>query len=78
MMTKHVRKKFSNHIEGIQALLEKDSNFREMVADYEEICSWLDGYCRSEGTPSIECDRAREVIRDLEDEIHNALEDFGF
>ena len=76
-MTEHVFRKFSNHIEGIQTLLGKDPTFVEIVTDYEEICTWLDDYCRLEGRPSIECDRAREVIQDLEGEIKKALKDFG-
>ena len=72
-MTDHVFKKFSNHFKYIQALSEKDAAFREMCADYEEMCTWLDNYCHSQGRPSEECDRARQLIRDLEDEIDQVL-----
>ena len=77
-MTDHVTKKFPNHIDAIQALLQKDATFREMCADYEEICTWLDEYCRSQGQPSEKCDHARQLIRELEVEIIQVLKDAGF
>ena len=76
-MTDHVYRKFSNHVEAIQALLQKDTTFREICADYEEICTWLHDYCRSKGRPSKECDFARELIRELEDEITEVLRSAG-
>ena len=78
MMTDHVYRKFSNHVEAIQALLQKDTTFREICADYEEICAWLENYCRSKGRASKECDDARKLIRDLEDEIYKVLRKAGF
>ena len=76
-MTDQVYRKFPDHIEGIQALLQKDTTFREICADYEEICTWLHDYYRSKGRPSKECDFARELIRDLEDEITEVLRSAG-
>ena len=78
MVTNHVYRKFSNRIEAIQTLLQKEATFREICADYEEICTWLDDYCRSKGRPSEECDHARELIRELEDEIQNVLRGAGY
>lgn len=77
-MTEHVYNKFPNHIEVIQVLLQKDGTFREICADYEEMCSWLAFYCRFKGLPSKESDRARELIRELEDEITKALREAGY
>ena len=77
MVTNHVYRKFSNHIEAIQTLLQKEATFREICADYEEICTWLHDYCRSKGRPSKECDFARELIRELEDEIAEVLSGAG-
>ena len=65
-------------IEGIKALWQKDTTFRDICADYEEICTWLDDYCRSQGRPSKECDHARETIRNLEDEMKKVLKDAGY
>jgi uncharacterized protein YdcH (DUF465 family) len=78
MKTEHVYRKFPNYIEAIQALLQKDATFREICADYEEMCTWLIGYCRSKGLPSKECDLSRELIRELEDEITEVLRSAGF
>ncbi len=77
-MTDHVYRKFPNYIEALQALLQKDATFGEICADYEEICTWLACQYRSEDPPSEECDRARELIRDLEDEIEKVLRDAGY
>ena len=77
-MTDHVFKKFPNYIESIQVLLEKDASLREICKDYEEICTWLEDYCRSQGRQSEDCDHAREVIRDLENEINLVLKNAGF
>ena len=78
MKTEHVSRKFPNHIEAMQALLQKDATFREICADYEEICTWLDSHDRSEGPPSKDCDFTRELRRELEDEIIQVLRDAGF
>ena len=78
MKTDHVYKRFPSHIESIKALLQKDTTLREICADYEEMCTWLDDYCTSLGRPSEECDHAREVIRNLEDEINKVLRDAGY
>ncbi len=78
MNAEHVYRKFPEHIDAIQALLQKDATFREICADYAEICTWLDDYCRSQGRPSEECDHARQLIRDLEVEIVQVLKDGGF
>ena len=77
-MTDHVYRKFSNHIEAIQVLLQKDATFREICTDYEEMCTWLvSQYCR-EGRSTAECDRARELVRDLENDITKALREAGY
>ena len=77
MRTDLVFRRFSSDIEGIKKLLEKDTTFKEICADYEEMCTWLDDHCRSQDRPSEECDHARELIRDLEDEIKKVLRDRG-
>ena len=77
-MSDHVYRKFPNHFEAIQALLQKDATFREICADYEQIYTWLDEYCHSQGRPSNECDHARQLIRELEVEIIQVLKDAGF
>ena len=77
-MTEEIYRKFPNYIGAIQALLQKDATFREICADYEEMCTWLAGQEHPGGRPAEECDRARALIRDLEDEINEVLKDRGF
>jgi hypothetical protein len=77
-MAEHVYRKFPNHIEVIQTLLQKDVTSEEICADYEEMCTWLACRHRSEGRSNKDCDIAREVIRELEDDILKALRDAGF
>jgi hypothetical protein len=77
-MIDHVYRKFPNHIDAIQALLEKDPTFREICNDYEEMATWLACLCRSESPSQKECDLAREVIQDLEAEINKWLKYAGF
>ena len=77
-MTGHVYQKFPHSTEVIRALLREDPAFAEMCADYEEICSWLAGHCSVADGPSEDCDRAREVMNDLEAEIGKVLRDGGF
>ena len=77
-MTDPVYIRFSNHIEYIQALLEKDETFKEIWADYEEISTWLACHDCQEGQPSKEYDGARELKKGLEEEIQQALKDAGF
>jgi uncharacterized protein YdcH (DUF465 family) len=76
-MTDHVYRKFSQHREAIQVLLQENTTFKEICDDYEEICTWLAFYRRSESRASEEYDRAREMIRDLEDEINKVLSNYG-
>ncbi len=58
--------------------MQKDATLREICGDYEEMCTWLVCQYRLEDPPSEECDRARELIRDLEDEIEKVLRDAGY
>lgn len=53
--------------------MQKDATFREICADYEEICTWLVDHRCAEDCPSVECDHARELVRDLENEINTVL-----
>ena len=77
-MNEWIYKNFPNHIGCIQALLQYDATFRELCADYEEMCTWLEDYCRSQARQSEECDHAREMIRELENEINKVLRGAGY
>ena len=77
-MTDHVYRKFPDHIEAIQAILQRDTTFGEICAEYEEICTWLASQSHAEPRPEKETEHARQVIRSLEAEIKKALRDAGF
>ena len=77
MNADHVYRKFPNHIEAIQYILQRDATFREICDDYAEVCTWLDNYCRSQGRPSTECKHAQQLMRELEVEIVQMLRDAG-
>ena len=77
IMRKHLHKRFPDQTAAIETLLKKDAVFNEICSDYEKACTWLAEYCRSVGLPSEKCDRFRELIRELEVEILEALGDAG-
>jgi uncharacterized protein YdcH (DUF465 family) len=72
-MIDHVYRKFADQFESIQTLLQKDAAFAEMCADYEEICTWFEGRSRTSSPSTEEYDQARDLMRELEDEIAEAL-----
>jgi hypothetical protein len=74
-MTDYVNRRFHNYITAIQSLMETDADFREACANYEEICTWLAGHPSTAGQSSKEYDDAKELSRDLENEIHTLLEE---
>ena len=76
-MTDHIYTKFPDHTKAIQELLQKDATFNEICDDYEQVCTWLSFYGCSKPRQSKECDHARELIRNLEDEIKKALRGAG-
>jgi len=76
-MVDHVYRAFPDHITRIRALLQKDAAFGEACADYEEVSTWLAAHCRSASGPSKECDQARELMRELADEIFKGIESAG-
>ena len=77
-MTDYIYRKFADSIGSIRTLLQNDSTFQEICADYEEICTWLASEKRTEGRPSEELKSARELKQDLEDEIETTLKKAGF
>jgi hypothetical protein len=69
----HLQKKFPKRYEHIEALLQKSRVFEDLCGDYEEICTWLTSHKRTVGHTEQELNYAREIIRDLEDDIIRAL-----
>ena len=72
-MTDHVYTKFTDQINRIRMLLQKDAAFREMCADYEELCTWLAAHKRSQAPSPEELDHAKELMQGLENEIAETL-----
>jgi hypothetical protein len=57
--------------------MKKDTTFREIFADDEEVCTWLAYHSRSgERTPEM-YNRTRELKRDLEEEMKRDLKEAG-
>ena len=65
---------FPNRKGKIKDFFMHSSTFREICADFAEMVAWLEEYCESEKQPSINCDYARETLKDLETEIIDSLE----
>ena len=57
--------------------MQENASFKEMCVDYEEISTWIDEYGPSRDQPSEEGKLARELMRDLADEIEKALKRAG-
>ena len=75
-MGDYVNLKFPQLIDVIQALKAKDATFREVCADYDDICTWLAARDDRAAAPDPEeWAHAREMKRDLEDEILKLLEE---
>ena len=73
-MNSHVDRRFPNQLPAIEALAGKCSAFRAAIADYEEICTWLEAYNRTTDPHPDEVDHAQKIIHELEDEILSQLE----
>ena len=73
-MTEHVYRRYPDRSERIQALKNTDAQFCEMCDDYEEMCTWLAAQTRPLNPVSEDITQAKEIIRDLEDEIIQKLE----
>ena len=75
-MSDYLNRKFPQLIYDIQVLRAKDATFCEACVDYEEICTWLAIQTdRTSACDSEEWAHARELKRDLEDEILKLLEE---
>ena len=73
-MGNHVYQRYPQLFEAIQALEVNDATFRDVCADYDEICNWLaaHGEINAIRDPE-EYTNARELKQDLEDEILKLL-----
>ena len=71
----HLLRRFPEHVTAIQALANVDATMRSILADYEEISTWLAVHDGSATPGDAELEHARKVIRDLENEISGRLEE---
>ncbi len=69
-----IYRKHSDHLGCIKSLLQRDAAFRELCADYQEMCAWCEAHCQSDSLQKDECHAARKVLADLEREIETALQ----
>ena len=72
-LNEHVFRKFPDRISDIKALADKNPTFRTILADYAEMCTWLETLERSAQSDPGESAHARELIQNLEEEIFNQL-----
>ena len=70
----HVLNRFPDHIQMLKMLYEHSPTFREICADYAEICIWIEQNCQSQRQPNKNCNYAQEVTTDLETEVMDCLE----
>ena len=70
----HVHKKLPQHSSLILELVQRDEIFAEICADYEEICTWFAARTIKEELTAEEYSVARDLIRELEEEIAAAVE----
>ncbi len=72
-MCEHVPNRFPDLAEAIRTLMQKDPTFREICADYEEVCTWLALHARPDGEGGEDPEHNLALKRDLEREIEEAL-----
>ena len=72
----HVDQRFPDAAPAIEALASKDKSFATLLADYEELSTWLAVQDRSSKTEDEEIGNALELIGELENEIRQRLEEY--
>ena len=69
----HIQRKFPNRFQQIRSLAQRNREFEDICNDYEEISTWLSNQGRTGKSTKKELDRARELIKDLEEDIIKVL-----
>lgn len=67
--------RFPQHTKTIKRFYEGSPSFREICADHQEMVIWLDKHCRSEEDRSINCEYAEDVLKELEAELIDCMEE---
>lgn len=73
-MYEHFSEKFPEQSAAISVLARLNTALRAVLADYEELSTWLAAQEPSEPRSADELERARTLARELEAEILNHLE----
>ncbi len=69
----HLQRTFPKHLNRIETLMQKDADFLDLCSDYEEICTWMTSQEKRDSHTDQEMEYARELIRDLKDDIMKVL-----
>ena len=69
-----ILKRFPDQKEMIKSLYENSPIFREICADYEEMCTWIENNSQPEKESSNMHHHASELMRELENELMDCLE----
>mgnify|MGYP001557617155 CR=1 FL=1 len=72
----HVDRLFPGAAPLIEALASEKKDFASLLADYEELSTWLAVRERSAKTDDEEIGNVRELIKELENEIRQQLEKY--
>lgn len=76
MHLNHVNRNFPDFAARIDWLASRDSMVAELVKDYEQLCDWHASQSPSSTTRIDELEGAGELIRELENEIRQYLEEY--
>ena len=72
-MYDHVKKELPEFASVIASRAESDSAFRDLLAEFEDICTWLSAQNKTGSTDPEELEAARDLKHALECEIKNVL-----
>ena len=75
-MYHHVDQRFPGAAPAINSLASKSKVFAALLADFEELSTWLAVQNRSSAKNDEENENARELIGELENEIRQQLEEY--
>ena len=73
-MCASVLERFPEWSERTEQLLQRDADFEEMCADYEELVDWLAAHSHDGCAPEPECAANRQLLAELEIEILQNLQ----
>ena len=75
-MFDHIFRRFPEYSVAIQALADADPTVRTILADYEEMCTWMATHDGSQKPEIDQIEHAQYLIKDLESEIQRKLEEY--